>query len=239
VTTTTTQTSTLFSSPPANLRKRQAKRAPLDKPKQERDSEMEPRDLPDPLKGVVPSFISSACSSALATRTTTIKATATTIVPSIESTIVDYIVPTVTTPATTVTVFTTITDTTDILVTDLTTSTTTSTPVTTISVVATATVSVCPGMTNVDGGGVDTSGTLTPYTNIQEPLGCCSFCWTTTGCGLWFFFPGFGCFVVTDASGPDPSTQCPTGLGEYVVILASGYDGNLGGPGPCGGSFAD
>jgi hypothetical protein len=136
-------------------------------------------------------------------------------------------------------VFTTITDTTDILVTDLTTSTTTSTPVTTISVTATATVSVCPDTTNVDGGGVDITGTLVPNTTSPNALSCCTQCWTSSGCGLWFYFPGFGCFTVSDADGPDPTAQCPTGFGSYVVILADGYDGNLGGPGPCAGGFVD
>jgi hypothetical protein len=111
--------------------------------------------------------------------------------------------------------------------------------VTTSTVYAVSTATVCPYQTNVDGGGVDTSGTLTPYTNIQTDMGCCAFCFSTTGCDLWFFFPGFGCFLVADASGPDANAQCPTGYGEAVVILASGYDGNIGGPGPCGTSFAD
>jgi hypothetical protein len=89
----------------------------------------------------------------------------------------------------------------------------------------------------VDGGGLTgTSGTLNFYSD-PDPNTCCTRCWTGTGCGLWFFFDGFGCFNAVNSDGPNASAQCPSGDGTYEVITGTPGDGNTGGAGPCGGGF--
>jgi hypothetical protein len=90
----------------------------------------------------------------------------------------------------------------------------------------------------VDGGGISTDGgSLNFFSEDTNPDACCTRCWTSTGCGLWFFFPGFGCFNAVDANGPNPTAQCPTGDGHYIVIPGTPGDPNVGGEGPCSGGL--
>jgi hypothetical protein len=92
----------------------------------------------------------------------------------------------------------------------------------------------------MDGGGVDTSGSLNFFAE-PDANSCCELCYdpATQGCDLWFFFPGFGCFLVQDADGPPETetSQCPSGEGEAVAILGAPGDTNVGGLGPCGTGF--
>jgi hypothetical protein len=88
------------------------------------------------------------------------------------------------------------------------------------------------------GGASGTSGGTLNQLTTGDSLSCCIDCFNTPGCGLWFFFEGFGCFNAVNVVGPDPTTQCPTGFGQYLLVPGEdGEVGDVGGPGPCGGSF--
>lgn len=67
---------------------------------------------------------------------------------------------------------------------------------------------------------------------------CCTSCFDGNGCGIWFYFVGAGCFHGVGETGPDPSAQCPLGLGTWSEL--TGQDagaGDVGVPGPCFGGF--
>jgi len=117
------------------------------------------------------------------------------------------------------------------------TTTTTTTVLTTTTTTPIATVTACAAQRPVDGGGIGgDSGQLNYFTDANSDQ-CCTRCWSTAGCGLWFFFPGFGCFNANNANGPDTSTQCPAGHGRYVMFPGSQGSQNVGGAGPCSGGF--
>ncbi|KAJ5620836.1 hypothetical protein N7510_004820 [Penicillium lagena] len=193
--------------------------------------------VPAPLHGAPDNLLSEACLSALATRTFTIYTRSTT-VSTQTVTKTATAVDTAFTPATTATDIVTDATTESVPVTETITSTTTITATPTVTSTATATVSVCPDQQSVDGGGVQASGQLMDSTS-PDALQCCTACFETEGCGLWFFFPPSLCFNAVDVSGPNPDAQCPTGFGPYVIFPGSPDDGNVGGPGPCAGSFVD
>lgn len=138
------------------------------------------------------------------------------------------------TPATTSTDIITDTNTDIVPVTETVTSSQIFTTVPTTTETVITTVSVCPAQTGVSAGGIPSggTGTLNFDPTLNNELECCQECFTTNGCGLWFFFSGFGCFTGVDQTGPDPDTQCPTGDGTYQVIPGPN-DGDIGGPGPC------
>src|SRR5205814_9100851 len=109
------------------------------------------------------------------------------------------------------------------------TSTTPITPLATASTAPIVTVTACEAQQPIDGGGIGNDGGQLNFFTDANPGQCCNRCWSTPGCGLWFFFPGFRCFNADNANGPNPSTQCPTGMGHYVVIPGTPGDQNVGG----------
>lgn len=193
--------------------------------------------VPAPLHGAPDNILSRACLSALATRTFTIYTRSTT-VSTRTVTKTATAVDTAFTPAATATDIVTDTNTESVPVTETITSTTTITATPTATSTATATVSVCPSQQNVSGGGVSAGGQLNQY-SYSESLQCCTNCFETDGCGLWFFFPPNLCFNAVDSAGPNSDAQCPTGFGQYIIFPDSEDDGTVGGPGPCAGSLQD
>jgi len=180
-----------------------------------------------------PSKISSACSQII---TPTIN------VVSVTTTATATLTTTTTTTATSSIPqqFATTSTTTTEIITSLDTSTTdaTTTTSTTTTSTYTATATQCAASTGVVAGGIPSGGdgTLNFDPTITSPDECCDDCWNETGCGLWFFFEGFGCFTGTGETGPNPSSQCPSGLGTYAVVIGNS-SGDVGGAGPCAGGF--
>jgi len=93
------------------------------------------------------------------------------------------------------------------------------------------------GPTGSSGGGVGQDGGQLNFFQDPSADACCTRCWNGSGCDLWFFFPGFGCFNTNNANGPDPTVQCPTGHGRTVAIPAGSGSLNVGGEGPCSGGI--
>jgi len=112
-----------------------------------------------------------------------------------------------------------------------TTTTIASTTTTTVDVIATQ----CAQSQLVSGAGVAGPGADASLQGTSDPAtdACCTSCFQSTGCGIWFYFVGAGCFHGVGETGPDPSAKCPLGLGTWELTGAGAGAGDVGGSGPC------
>lgn len=75
------------------------------------------------------------------------------------------------------------------------------------------------------------NGTTTQPSGIADSDQCCEFCWSTVGCGFWYY-TGSQCYLLEYALGPNADDQCPSGNGEYFYTPDNGA-GGVGSAGPC------
>jgi hypothetical protein len=83
---------------------------------------------------------------------------------------------------------------------------------TTVDAIATQ----CAQSQPVCGAGVAGPGIDAALQSTSDPdaNACCTSCFDGNGCGIWFYFVGDGSFHDDGKTGPDPSAQCPLGLGS-------------------------
>ncbi|OCK98600.1 uncharacterized protein K441DRAFT_693380 [Cenococcum geophilum 1.58] len=205
-----------------------------------------PRGLnyPSYLRGYTSNQIVAACKKLVpppqprtttVTRAATVTTTKTRTITSLPATITA--VETSTPPASTITASTNSTTTTTVFTTTtpITTTTTTISTTITTTTASTAITSVCPSATSgISGIAVSPPGRLRSGGNTLDQAACCTFCYTTVGCNGWAFLGPNFCFA-SFGSPPNSapiSSQCPNGLGTYV--LGTGGPADLaGGAGPC------